>query len=128
MLACTPSLLALSLDRNILGLAKQFTEEGGVIRGITTVMPTNRDTVRAELDIGEDVRHTDSLSSEIFMYIGDRQHSLSSINVGVNEYTHDTALTYFKSSDPTYAEYLLTAFESAWSQAVPAEERIQALE
>ncbi|MGZ4847551.1 MAG: hypothetical protein ACXV3E_07190, partial [Halobacteriota archaeon] len=67
------------------------------------------------------------LSSEIFMYIGDRQHSISAINVGVKEYARDTPFVAFRSDAPTYAEYLLTAFERAWSQAVPAEERIQEL-
>jgi len=30
--------------------------------------------------------------------------------------------------DPTYAEYLLAAFETAWPQAIPAQERIEELE
>ncbi len=122
-----PSLLALSLDYDILEKAKQFIHGGGTIRGITTVTQANLATIRTELDIGEAVRHTDSLSSELFMYIGDRHHSLSAINIGINEYTLDTPIVCYRSHSPVYVEYLLAVFENAWSQAVPAEERIQEL-
>ncbi len=121
-----PSLLTLSFDYDILELAKRFIRDGGVIRGVTTISRDSLDTVRAVLNIGEDVRHSDSLS-EVFMYIGDLQHSISSINVGVNEYMPGTPLICFRSDDPTYAEYLLTSFENAWAYATPAEKRIQEL-
>ncbi len=76
---------------------------------------------------GEDVRHSDEVH-ELFMYIGDRQQSISAINIGIDEYTLGTPVTAFWSEDPTYAEYLLASFENVWSRAVPAEERIQELE
>jgi hypothetical protein len=61
------------------------------------------------------------------MIVGDKQQSISAINLGVQEYTLDTPITAFWSESPNYAEYLLTSFENIWCQAVPAEERIQEL-
>jgi hypothetical protein len=61
------------------------------------------------------------------MIVGDKQQSLSAINLGVQEYTIDTPITAFWSESLNYAEYLLTSFENVWSEAVPAEERIQEL-
>ncbi|MGZ4919607.1 MAG: hypothetical protein ACXV5D_06385 [Halobacteriota archaeon] len=106
--------------------AKQFIQNGGVMRGITTVSPANVEETRMRLAMGEDLRHSD-LHYEIFMIVGDKQQSLSAINIGVNDYTLDTPLIAFRSGDPTYAEYLLTSFENAWSQSIPAEQRIQEL-
>ncbi len=106
--------------------AKRFIQDGGRLRGITTVTRTNIEETRMRLAMGEDLRHS-GLNYEIFMIVGDKQQSLSSINIGVGEYTLDTPMTAFWSKSPEYAEYLLTAFESVWSQAVPAEERIQEL-
>ncbi|MGZ7112201.1 MAG: hypothetical protein ACXVIU_12975 [Halobacteriota archaeon] len=93
-------------------------------RGIVQITPTNVEEVLMSVENGEDVRHSDE-AHELFMYVGDRQQSISAINIGVDEYTLDTSIIAFWSEDPTYAEYLLASFESAWSQAVPAEERIQ---
>ncbi len=78
------------------------------------------------VECGEDIRHSDAVH-ELFMYVGDKRESVSSINIGVVEYTLDTPVVAFWSESHTYAEYLLTAFESAWSQAVPAEQRIEEL-
>ncbi len=101
-------------------------QHGGVVRGITTVSHTNVEELQMRLAIGEELRHSD-LYYEIFMIVGDKQQSLSAINIGVHDYTFDTPVTAFWSENPTYAEYLLTSFENAWSRAVPAEERIQKL-
>ncbi len=106
--------------------ARRFMQNGGVMRGITTVSATNVEETRMRLEMGEDLRHSD-LHYEIFMIVADRLQSLSAINIGVREYTHDTPITAFWSESPVYAEYLLGSFENAWSQAVPARERIQEL-
>ncbi len=111
---------------NTMPRAKRFMQNGGVMRGITTVSPTNIEETRMRLAMGEDLRHSD-LHYEIFMIVGDRHQSLSAINIGVYEYTLDTPVTAFWSEDPTYAEYLLTSFENAWSHAAPAEQRVQEL-
>ncbi len=107
--------------------AKRFIENGGVLRGITTVSLTNLEETRTRMDMGEDLRHSD-VFYELFMVVGDRQQSVSAMNIGVYDYTLDTPVIAFWSEDPTYAEYLLASFESAWSKAVPAEKRMQELE
>jgi hypothetical protein len=78
------------------------------------------------LDAGEDIRHSDE-GHELFMFVGDKQQSISSLNIGVKEFTLDTPVTAFWSDSPNYAEYLVTSFENAWSEAIPAKERIKEL-
>ncbi len=74
--------------------ARRFMQNGGVMRGITTVSATNVEETRMRLEMGEDLRHSD-LHYEIFMIVADRLQSLSAINIGVREYTHDTPITAF---------------------------------
>ncbi len=78
------------------------------------------------LDVGVDLRHSDHVH-EIFMVVGDKQHSISLLNVGTEAHTLDTPIKAFWSESPVYAEYLLASFEIAWSHAVPAEERLPEL-
>jgi len=68
--------------------AEQFVQNGGVLRGITTVSHTNVNEIQKRLDFGEDLRHCDVLSG-IFMFVVDRQQSVSSINIG-SENTRST--------------------------------------
>ncbi|MGZ4905033.1 MAG: hypothetical protein ACXV5I_09510 [Halobacteriota archaeon] len=121
-----PSFLSLAGALGTFESAKRFIKSGGVVRAITTISRANVEEAQMRLDIGEDLRHSEVLS-EVFLFVGDQQHSISSMNIGVREYTLDTPVTAFWSEDPTYAEYLLTSFENAWSQAVPAEEQIREL-
>jgi hypothetical protein len=95
-------------------------------RGVVQISPANITEIQMFLDAGEDIRHSDEVH-EVFMFVGDKQQSISSLNIGVKEFTIDTPVTAFWSEDPAYAEYLLTSFEKVWSEAVPAEERIQEL-
>ncbi len=121
-----PSLLSIAGTRDTVEHVKRFIERGGVVRGITTVSPANIEETRMRLDVGEDLRHSDAVH-ELFMFVGDRQHSVSATNVGVEEFALDTPITAFWSDDPTYAEYLLASFENAWANAITAQERIQEL-
>jgi hypothetical protein len=105
---------------------KLFIQNGGMVRGIVPISRVNIERARIQLDIGEDLRHSDQIH-EVFMLLGDKQQSISAMNIGVQEYTLDTPITAFWSDSPAYAEYLLTSFENAWSEAVPAEERIKEL-
>jgi hypothetical protein len=120
------SVASLGSTYNAMQSAKQFIQNGGVVRAIMPISRDNVEGARMRLDIGEDLRHSDQFH-EIFMIVGDKQQSLSAINLGVQEYTLDTPLTAFWSDSPSYAEYLLTSFENAWSEASPAEEWIKEL-
>ncbi len=121
-----PSLFAIAATFNTVPKAKQFIQNGGVIRGVIPISGANIRGVRMRLDIGEDIRHSDEVH-ELYMFVGDRRYSVGAINVGTDPYTLDTPITAFWSEESTYAEYLLTSFEQAWSQAVPAKDRIEAL-
>jgi hypothetical protein len=122
----SPSFLSVAGAHDTMQTAKRFIEHGGVVRGITSISRANVEGARMRLDIGEDLRHSDQFH-DTFMLIGDKQRSISSINIGFQEYTLDTPTTAFWSESPVYAEYLRTSFENAWSEAIPAEERIKEL-
>ncbi len=121
-----PSVNSLSRHYAFVEKARALIERGGASRGVIQITHANVEEVRMSVKNGESVRHSDEVH-ELFMYVGDRQQSISGINIGVDEYTLDTPIVAFWSESPTYAEYLLTSFETAWSKAVPAEERIQEL-
>ncbi|MGZ4943316.1 MAG: hypothetical protein ACXVIG_03250, partial [Halobacteriota archaeon] len=116
----------LSMTHGYFEQTKAFIDRGGVARGIVSISSTNIEEIQMSLENGEDIRHSDNIQ-ETFMYVGDKRDSVSSINIGVREYTLDTPAVCFWSEDPTYAEYLLTSFETAWSHAVPAAQRIEEL-
>ncbi|MGZ4846747.1 MAG: hypothetical protein ACXV7G_11995 [Halobacteriota archaeon] len=121
-----PSLIPLLVRHDFAERTTPFLKRGGVSRGIIPVSHANVDAIQTSLSRGEDVRHSDR-PQELFMFIGDRRYSVSAINVGVDEFTLATPVVAFWSENPTYAEYLLASFESAWSQAVPAAHRIEEL-
>lgn len=122
-----PSVHSLATSLGFFEAMRSFITQGGVSRGIVSVSRENVDEIRMSVESGEDIRHSDAVH-EVFMYIGDKQKSVSALNIGVAEYTLDTPVAAFWSEDPTYAEYLLAAFETAWAQAIPAQERIEQLE
>lgn len=122
-----PSVLSIAgTSFNTVADAKHFKQNGGVMRGITTISRANAEETQMRLDLGEDLRHSD-LRYEMFMIVGDRQHSLSAMYADVKEFTLDTPIVAFSCESPIYAEYLIAAFEKAWSEAVPAEERLREL-
>ncbi|MGZ4894592.1 MAG: hypothetical protein ACXV29_11230 [Halobacteriota archaeon] len=121
------SINSLSLAYGGVEQVRAFIQKGGVSRGVVQISPANVKEIQMFLEAGEDIRHSDE-AHEVFMYVGDKQHSISAINIDADEYTLDTPVTAFWSESPVYAEYLLASFESAWSDAIPAEKRIQELE
>ncbi len=121
-----PSMLPISMSYGFVEKTKSFVQNGGVLRGITTISHANLSGARTRLNIGEDLRHSDQ-PYEFFLVVGDKQHSISAINIGVYDFTLDTPVVAFRSDDHACAEYLLASFENAWVQAVPAEERIKEL-
>jgi len=60
------------------------------------------------------------------MVVADKE-SISSINVDFKNLWLDTPIVALWSNDPTYADYLMSTFELAWEQAVPAAQRIEEL-
>ncbi len=120
------SINSLSMTYGGVEKIRAFVQKGGVSRGIVTISQANVEEIKAFLDAGEDIRHSDEVH-ELFMFVGDKRESVSSINIGVEEFTLETPVTAFWSQSPVYAEYLLTSFETAWSRAMPAEERVRAL-
>jgi len=82
--------------------------------------------MREILDIGTDLRHVSQYQG-IFMLVADRRESISSMSIDVERLSIDTPVVALRSDDPTYAEYLMSTFETAWEQSIPAAERIEAL-
>lgn len=107
-----PSLIRLAANYASMQSAERFIQNGGAVRGIIPISRHNVERVPKRLDIGYDLRHCDQIH-EVFMLVGDKQQSISAINLGVREYTLDTPISAFWSDSPAYAEYLLTSFENA---------------
>ena len=55
------------------------------------------------------------------------RESISTISVDTENLSLDTPVVALWSSDITYAEYLMSTFEIAWEQAIPAVQRIEEL-
>jgi len=122
----SPSLLSLSIRLGFAERTKPFIRGGGVSRGIVQSSQANVREVEICLETGKDVRHSDDVR-ELWMFVSDAPESVSAINTGVYDVTLDTPMTAFWSDSPTYAQYLLDLFETRWSEAVPAAERLQEL-
>ncbi len=120
------SINSLSVGYDFPERVQAFVQRGGATRGILNVLPENVAEVQLFLDAGENIRHSTDVH-ELFMFIGDKKKSISTINIGVTEFTLDTPGSAFWSEDPAYAEYLLTSFERAWAKAIPAKQRFQEL-
>ncbi len=121
------SLHSLSMTHGFYEKTRAFVELGGVARGVVPISRGNVEEIRMSVQNGEHIRHSDE-AQEVFMYIGDKRQSVSSVNVGVSDYALDTTGFAFRSEDPSYAEYLLVSFETAWAKAIPAAQRIEELE
>jgi len=74
------------------------------------------------------VRHFEKYQG-VFIIVVDGRKSISTISVDVKHLSIDTpvAALWNWSDDPTYAEYLMSIFETAWEQAIPAAQRIEEL-
>jgi len=121
-----PSILSLWISQGFAEKTIAFIRNGGVSRGIVQISRANVRDVEICLEGGEDVRHSHD-GRGLFFVVGDGWQSISAINIGISDFALDTPATAFWSDNPTYAQYLLDSFEQAWSQAVPAAERMQEL-
>ena len=120
------SIHSLSMTHGFTEKTRAFIQRGGVSRGIVPISHANVKEIQMSAANGENIRHSEAVH-ELFMFIGDRQQSISAINVGITEFTLDTPGIAFWSESATYVEYLLASFEHAWTRAVPIEKRIQEL-
>jgi hypothetical protein len=117
--------LAYALQYNIIENSKVLTQRGVRIRGIVDFSHPYIDIIRKLLDAGQDVRHSDKYQA-VFMVVADTK-SISSMGIDAESLSLDTPVVALWSDDPTYAEYLMSNFETAWEQAVPATQRIEEL-
>ena len=105
---------------------KLFIQKGGRVRGITDISYPYIDAVRERLDIGEEARHYGQHEGMIFL-VGDKSESISSINIDPEVLLFDGPATAFWTDNSTYIEYLVSIFETAWEQSIPATLRIEEL-
>ena len=105
---------------------EMLIKRGGHVRGISNISLTYIDVVRESVDVGEEVRHYDQYQG-IYFIVADKKESVSSINVDAESLSLEDPLVALWTEDPIYAEYLLSTFEIAWYQSIPAEQRMQEL-
>lgn len=105
---------------------KMLIQSGVSVRGISDLSHLYIDTVRELLDVGQNVRHFEKYQG-IFMVVGDKRKSMSSISVDAENLSIDDPVVALWSEDPTYAEFLMSTFEMLWDQAVPAAQKIEEL-
>ena len=123
-----PSMLILASYFGLGERAKLFIENGGRVRGIADFSYPYIKEIQGLLNIGEDVRYFSQYQG-VFMLVGDGRESISSISVDADSLSIDTPVValWNWSDDPTYAEYLMSTFEAAWGQSIPAAQRIEEL-
>jgi hypothetical protein len=61
------------------------------------------------------------------MLVGDKKESISSMGTSAESLSIDSPVVVLWSDDPTYAEYLLSTFDTTWEKAIPATQRIEEL-
>ncbi len=121
-----PSLLVLASKFGLSEKTKRLVQRGGVARGVADFSYPYINEIRDSLDNGEDIRYFPQYQGT-FMLVGDREESISSMNVDAESLSIDTPVVALWSDDSTYAEYLTSTFELAWEQSVPAAQRIEEL-
>jgi len=119
-------LLVLASQLGLAERTKLFIQKGGHVRGIADFSYLYIKEIQQRLDTGAHVRYFSQYQG-IFMLVGDRNESISSMSIDVESLSIDTPLVALWSDNPTYAEYLKSTFEMLWKQSVPAEQRIEEL-
>ena len=121
-----PNLLVFADQYDITSESKKLIENGGYVKGVFRITSPYVELARSRLAIGEDLRHVDQYDG-VFLLVGDKKQSISSIHVNQEDLLVGDPVVAFWSEDSTYAEYLLSNFEQAWTQGVDAQERISEL-
>ncbi len=105
---------------------EEFIERGGRVRILITDFSYALVPLIRELDeIGADVRYLGQQG--LLFTVLDKRIGVSAINVNTKLVKLNQLFTALWTDDPTYAGYLTSTFETMWSQAVPAGERIEVL-
>jgi len=127
------SLLVLAPQFGLAERTKTLIQKGGHMRGIGHVRgiadfsyPYIKE-IRQRLDTGADVRYVSQYQG-IFMLVADKRESISSMSIDVESLSIDTPIVALWSNNPTYGEYLISNFEIAWKQSVPAAQWIEEFE
>jgi hypothetical protein len=121
-----PSLLLLASQFNLRENIQTLAQNGGRIRGIADFSYQYIAEMRDILDTGTDLRHFPQYQG-VLMLVGDKRESISSMGVPAESLSIDTPVVFLWSDNSTYAEYLMSTFETAWGQSIPAAHRIEEL-
>ncbi len=121
-----PSLLVLASQFGLADKIKLFIQNGGRVRGIADFSYPYIKSIQQRLDTGTNVRHFSKYKGA-FMFVGDEKESISSISIDAESLSMDTPVVTLWSDEPTFNDYLMFTFETAWKQAVPAAQRIEEL-
>jgi len=105
---------------------KKFIERGGHMRVICDVTYSIIEPVQELLDIGGDVRHYDQYRG-VYFSVMDRKYGGTTINADIKRISLDEPLSGFYTDDANYVNSLMSTFEIAWDQSVPAAQRIEEL-
>jgi hypothetical protein len=108
------SVMALFVRHGILASAKTFMERGDSMRGIIYDADPCVETIRELVRAGAEIRHMHHNPRE-FMLIGDGRESISSVNIEPEHLSFESPIVAFWTSDPDYAQWLLSAFETEWT-------------
>jgi hypothetical protein len=94
------------------------------VRGIADFSYQYIGEMQEILDTGTDLLHFPQYQG-VLMIVGDRRESVNSMGVSAKSFSIDTPIVLLWSDDPTYVEFLVSAFETAWEQSIPAAQRIE---
>ena len=111
------SVVALFVRHSIFESAKTFIERGGSMRGITYVADPCIETVQELVRASAYIRFIRQNPRQ-FMLIGDDKESISSVHIEPERLSLESPITAFWTSDPDYAQWLLSAFEAEWTLSV----------
>jgi hypothetical protein len=121
-----PAMVVFAAQYELPKKSKMQIENGIRIRSIFHISSPYVELARSLLDIGEDLRHINQYEG-VFFLVGDKKQSISSIHVDIEGLSLDDEVVAFWSESSTYAEYLLSHFDQAWTQGIDAQKRIHEL-
>jgi hypothetical protein len=121
-----PAMLVFAAQYSIHDKSITLVQRGGRVQGLFRISSPYVGLARLLLDGGEDVRHIEHREG-VFFLVGDKKQSISALHINPDDLSLDDHIVAFWSEDPSYAEYLLSDFESAWLESVDASETIKLL-